>query len=59
MRPVYAEPDARKGFVITVKCEKCGFVGKNRAAVKSGAKDALPDEQYDDEAMLIELTARM
>ncbi len=56
LRPVSAEPDARKGFVIYYKCEKCGFTGRNRAAIKEDASDALPDEQYDDKNLLIALT---
>ena len=32
MRPVSAEPSAKKGYVITHKCEKCGAVRRCRAA---------------------------
>lgn len=55
MKPVFAEPDAKKGYVITHKCTKCGFTGKNRAALTDG-KNHLPDEQYDDREFLIRLT---
>ena len=55
LEPVKAEPDAKKGFVITHKCRKCGLVSRNKAALKN-AKSALPDEQYDNEELLIKLT---
>ena len=32
MRPVSAEPDSKKGFIITHKCDKCGKVGRNKSA---------------------------
>ena len=32
MDPVSAEPDPRKGFVITHRCRKCGALKRNRAA---------------------------
>lgn len=32
MRPVFAKPDAKKGFVITHKCDKCGKVINNKSA---------------------------
>ena len=32
MRPVFAEPNAKKGYIITHKCEKCGAVRRCRAA---------------------------
>ncbi len=54
--PIFAEPDPKKGFVITHKCKKCGELRKNKAALKSGSRDTLPDEQYDDESFLIKLT---
>lgn len=54
--PVFCEPDSKKGFVITHKCKKCGQLRKNRAAIKTSAKEALPDSQYDDERLLIKLT---
>lgn len=55
MRPDSAEPDPKKGYVITHKCSKCGFTGKNKAALNDG-KGNLPDEQYDNMALLILLT---
>ena len=57
LRPVRTLPDPKKGFVILYKCDKCGFEGRNKAAIKRSAKDTLPDEQYDDERLLIALTA--
>ena len=33
MKPVQALPDAKKGFIIIHKCEKCGFQGRNKAAI--------------------------
>ena len=44
MDPVSAEPDPKKGFVITHRCRKCGAVRRNKAA-----KD-------DDSGLLIALT---
>ena len=44
MRPVSAEPDSKKGFIITHRCDKCGKTGKNRAAAD------------DDTSLLIALT---
>ena len=50
MEPVSAEPDAKKGYVITHRCVKCGAVRRNRA-VFSG-------EQSDDIRKIIRLTAQ-
>ena len=55
LEPISAEPDSKKGFVITHKCRKCNFISKNKAALKN-AKSILPDDQYDDEDFLIRLT---
>ena len=44
MEPIHAEPDPRKGFIITHRCKKCGAVRRNKSA-----KD-------DDEDLLIKLT---
>lgn len=54
--PVSAAPDPQKGYIITHKCKKCGELRRNRAALKTSAKDNLPDEQYDNEDFLIKLT---
>ena len=32
LRPVQALPDAKKGFIIVFKCEKCGEVVRNKCA---------------------------
>ena len=51
MRPIHAEPDARRGYVITHRCEVCGEIGRNRATrLREG-------EGEDDLALLIKLTA--
>lgn len=50
MRPIAAEPDPKKGYVIFYRCEKCGALHKNRAAM-----DAI--QQPDDRTLLIQLTA--
>ena len=55
MDPVEVRTEAKRGFVITHKCRKCGFISKNKAAMKN-AKSTLPDSQYDDEDFLIKLT---
>lgn len=54
--PVSCTPDPQKGYIITHKCNKCGDLRRNRAAIKTSAKDTLPQEQYDDESFLIKLT---
>ena len=56
LRPKRSYPDAKKGFVIEYECDKCHAKGNNKAALKLTAKDNLPDEQYDDEQLLIQLT---
>jgi len=43
--PIRADPDPKKGFVITHKCRKCGDVRRNKAAAD------------DDRDFLIRLTA--
>ena len=50
MEPVSAEPDAKKGYVITHRCVKCGAERRNRAA--------LSGEQSDDIRKIIRLTAQ-
>ena len=56
LRPVRVFPDAKKGYIINYQCDKCGDEGRNKAAIKTSFKDSLPDEQYDDENLLIMLT---
>ncbi len=50
LRPFRAEPDARRGYVILHRCEKCGAVVRNRAAHEART-------QPDDLDLLIRLTA--
>lgn len=57
MDPVSAEPDPRKGYVIVQKCRACGKVVRNKAALWS-PRAKLPRDQYDDEDLLIRLTAK-
>lgn len=54
--PVASSPDPQKGYIITHKCKKCGDIRRNRAAIKVSAKDTLPEDQYDNEELLIKLT---
>ena len=49
MRPVKVEPDARRGYIITHRCEKCGHESRNRAAHEAPV-------QPDDIDLLISLT---
>lgn len=46
MDAVFAEPDAKRGFIVTHKCRKCGELRRNKAA------------SDDDRDLLIELTSR-
>lgn len=49
MRPVKVEPDARRGYIITHRCERCGHESRCRAAHEAPV-------QPDDIDLLIELT---
>jgi hypothetical protein len=49
LRPIKVELNAKKGYVIVHKCDKCGDVVRNRAA--NEAKD-----QPDDISLLIKLS---
>jgi hypothetical protein len=51
MEPAWAEPDPRRGYIITHRCTKCGALRRNKAA--SEAKN-----QPDDISLLIALTAK-
>ena len=44
LKPIQVELDSKKGYVIIYKCEKCGAIRKNKAAVD------------DDKDLLIKLT---
>ena len=35
LRPVGAEPDKKRGYILTHKCEKCGAVIRNKAATEA------------------------
>ena len=48
LRPIRTEPDPKKGFVVIHRCEKCGEIRRNRAAMKGNT----PDEM----SLLIKLT---
>ena len=50
MRPIRTEPDAKRGFIIIHKCEKCGEIRRNRAALNAKT-------QPDNRSLLIKLTA--
>ena len=50
MEPIFAEVDAKKGFVIVHKCTKCGEIKRNRAAHEAKI-------QPDSIKLLIRLTA--
>lgn len=51
MEPVSAQPDAKKGFVIVHRCQKCGALRRNRAAHEATV-------QPDNKRLLIALTAK-
>lgn len=53
MEPVAAEPDPKKGYIITHKCTVCGAVRRNKAAY--GAKAG---NSADDIKLIIALTGR-
>lgn len=48
LRPIRTEPDPKKGFVIIHRCEKCGEIRRNRAALRGNVPD--------DRSLLIKLT---
>lgn len=50
LRPIRVEPDARRGFIILHKCEKCGAIVRCKAAHEAKI-------QPDDTNLLIRLTA--
>ena len=49
LRPIRTEPDPKKGFVIVHRCERCGEIRRNRAAMKGDTPDS--------HRLLIRLTA--
>ena len=50
MRPIRSEPDAKHGFIIIHRCDKCGEIRRNRAALNAKT-------QPDNRSLLIKLTA--
>ena len=48
LRPIRTEPDPKKGFVVIHRCEKCGEIRRNRAAMNGDTPD--------DRKLLIKLT---
>ena len=50
LRPIKAEPDPKKGYVIIHKCDRCGAVVRNKAAHEAKI-------QPDDTSLIIKLTA--
>lgn len=50
MRPIRSEPDAKHGFIIIHRCEKCGEIRRNRAALNAKT-------QNDNRSLLVRLTA--
>ena len=50
LEPIRTEPDAKRGFIIIHKCEKCGEIRRNRAALDAKT-------QPDNRSLLIKLTA--
>lgn len=50
MEPVRAEPDPKKGYIITHRCTRCGETRRCRAALDA-------KEQPDNIRMIISLTA--
>ena len=49
MIPISAEPDPKKGYIITHKCTKCGAIKRNKAATEAKI-------QPDDISLIIKLT---
>lgn len=49
LKPIAVLPDAKKGFIIVHKCQKCGEIRRNKAALDGN----IPD----DRTLLIALTA--
>ena len=50
LRPIQTLPDAKRGYIIIHRCEKCGTTVRNRAAHEAKV-------QPDDTELLIKLTA--
>ena len=50
LRPISAQPDPKKGYIIIHKCDKCGAICRNKAAHEAKV-------QPDDMDLIISLTA--
>ncbi len=50
LRPIAAEPDVKKGYIIISKCDKCGEIRRNKAAHEAKV-------QPDDMRLIIALTS--
>ena len=50
LRPIKAEPDAKRGYIIIHRCERCGATVRNKAAHEAKV-------QPDDTDLIIKLTA--
>ena len=50
LRPIAVEPDAKKGYILIQKCEKCGEIRRNKTAHDAKV-------QPDDIGLIIALTA--
>lgn len=51
MRPVGVEHSAKKGWMIRHRCERCGYEGRNKAALDD-------PEQSDDYAAVVQLSSQ-
>lgn len=49
MEPIFATPDAKRGFIITHRCKKCGAIKRNKAVPEAKV-------QPDSMELLIKLT---
>ncbi len=49
MEPIFASPDAKRGFIITHRCKKCGAIRRNKAVPEAKV-------QPDSMELLIKLT---
>lgn len=50
LEPISALPDAKKGYIILHRCQKCGEIRRNKAALEGNVPD--------DRKLIIALTAR-
>ncbi len=50
LRPVRTDPDPKRGYVITHRCDKCGAISRNKTAHEAKV-------QPDDMELIIKLTA--